>query len=155
MAPAVFDQTSVDIEAKAPSESFTFRVTGSVLKFEGFLKVYEESKDSKDEEDEALKHKLPPLEAGQTLTLKELKPEQHFTEPPPRFNEPSLVKELGERGIGRPSTYATILSTIHERQYVTKTGGKFLPTGVRLVGTVLLAQNLASLFSPHSTPPLP
>ena len=100
-------------------ESYRFRVTGSVLKFDGFLKVYEESKDSKDEEDEALKHKLPPLEAGQTLKLKELKPEQHFTEPPPRFNEASLVKELEERGIGRPSTYAAIISTIHDREYVT------------------------------------
>ena len=110
MTPAVFDQTSIDIEAKAASESFTFRVTGSVLKFEGFLKVYEESKDAKDEEDEALKHKLPALEVGQKLTLREIEAEQHFTEPPPRFNEASLVKELEERGIGRPSTYSTILS---------------------------------------------
>ncbi len=151
MSPAVFDQTSVDIEAKAPSESFTFRVTGSVLKFEGFLKVYEESKDSKDEEDEALKHKLPPLEAGQTLTLKELKPEQHFTEPPPRFNEASLVKELEERGIGRPSTYATILSTIQERQYVQKIGGKFIPTETGLVVTDLLVANFAEIFDPAYT----
>ncbi len=151
MAPAVFDQTSVDIEAKAASESFTFRVTGSVLKFEGFLKVYEESKDSKDEEDEALKHKLPPLEAGQTLTLKELKPEQHFTEPPPRFNEASLVKELEERGIGRPSTYATILSTIQERQYVQKIGGKFIPTETGLVVTDLLVANFAEIFDPAYT----
>ncbi len=130
MMPAVFDQTSVDIEAKnGAMRSFTFRVTGSVLKFEGFLKVYEESKERKDEEDEALKHKLPALEVGQKLTLRELKPEQHFTEPPPRFNEASLVKELEERGIGRPSTYSTILSTIQERQYVQKIGGKFIPNG--------------------------
>src|SRR5262249_49466032 len=107
MMPAVFDQTSIDIEARN-GESFTFRVTGSVSKFDGFRKVYEESKDTKDEEDEALGHKLPPLEIGQRLTLRELKPEQHFTEPPPRFNEASLVKELEERGIGRPSTYSTI-----------------------------------------------
>src|SRR5262249_25403593 len=112
MMPAVFDQTSVDIEAKTDGQDFTFRVTGSVLKFDGFLKVYEESKEGKDEEDEALRHKLPPLEQGQRLTLRELKPEQHFTEPPPRYNEASLVKELEERGIGRPSTYATIISTI-------------------------------------------
>src|SRR5258708_1187290 len=151
MSRGVFDQTSVDIEAKAASESFTFRVTGSVLKFEGFLKVYEESKDSKDEEDEALKHKLPPLEAGQTLTLKELKPEQHFTEPPPRFNEASLVKELEERGIGRPSTYATILSTIQERQYVQKIGGKFIPTETGLVVTDLLVANFAEIFDPAYT----
>jgi DNA topoisomerase I len=152
MTPAVFDQTGVDIEAKAAAESFTFRVTGSVLKFEGFLKVYEESKEGKDEEDEALKHKLPPLEAGQKLTLKELKPEQHFTEPPPRYNEASLVKELEERGIGRPSTYATILSTIQERQYVTKTGGKvFLPTEIGLVVTDLLVENFADIFDPQYT----
>ncbi len=108
--PAVFDQTTVDIDAKNGNEVFWFRVTGSVLKFDGFLRVYEESKEGKDEEDEELKHKLPALEAGQKLTLKELKPEQHFTEPPPRYNEASLVKELEERGIGRPSTYAAILT---------------------------------------------
>src|SRR6202051_4986621 len=108
--PAVFDQTTVDIDAKGKAETFWFRVTGSVLKFDGFLRVYEESKEGKDEEDEELKHKLPALEAGQKLTLKELKPEQHFTEPPPRYNEASLVKELEERGIGRPSTYSAILS---------------------------------------------
>jgi DNA topoisomerase-1 len=146
MTPAVFDQTAVDIEAKSGAESFTFRVTGSVLKFEGFLKVYEESKEGKDEEDEALKHKLPALEAGQQLTLKELKPEQHFTEPPPRFNEASLVKELEERGIGRPSTYATIISTIVERQYVQKIGGKFIPTETGLVVTDLLVKNFADIF---------
>jgi DNA topoisomerase-1 len=151
MQPAVFDQTSVDIEAKAPAESFTFRVTGSVLKFEGFLKVYEESKEAKDEEDEALKHKLPPLELGQRLTVRELKPEQHFTEPPPRYNEASLVKELEERGIGRPSTYATILSTIQERQYVQKLGGKFIPTEIGLVVTDLLVENFAEIFDPQYT----
>ena len=151
MTPAVFDQTGVDIEAKTPAELFTFRVTGSVLKFDGFLKVYEESKEGKDEEDEALKHKLPPLEVGQMLTLRELKPEQHFTEPPPRYNEASLVKELEERGIGRPSTYATILSTIQERQYVQKLGGKFIPTEIGLVVTDLLVENFADIFDPTYT----
>jgi DNA topoisomerase I len=151
MTPAVFDQTAVDIEAKSANESFTFRVTGSVLKFEGFLKVYVESKENKDEEDEELKHKLPSLEIGQKLTLRELKPEQHFTEPPPRYNEASLVKELEERGIGRPSTYATILSTIQERQYVTKTGGKFIPTEIGLVVTDLLVANFGEIFDPQYT----
>ncbi|MGI9104120.1 MAG: type I DNA topoisomerase, partial [Terriglobales bacterium] len=151
MNPAVFDQTSVDIEAKANGTSYLFRVTGSVLKFDGFLKIYEESKEGKDEEDEALKHKLPPLEQGQTLTLRELKPEQHFTEPPPRYNEASLVKELEERGIGRPSTYAAILSTIQERQYVTKTGGKFVPTEIGLVVTDLLVENFKDIFDPQYT----
>ena len=146
--PAVFDQTTVDIDAKAKAsqEVYWFRVTGSVLKFDGFLKVYEESKEGKDEEDEELKHKLPALEAGQKLTLKELKPEQHFTEPPPRYNEASLVKELEERGIGRPSTYSAILSTIQERQYVQKLGGKFTPTEIGLVVTDLLVENFRDIF---------
>jgi DNA topoisomerase-1 len=144
--PAVFDQTTVDIDAKSGPEVFWFRVTGSVLKFDGFLKVYEESKDNKDEEDEELKHKLPPLEPGQKLTLKALNPEQHFTEPPPRYNEASLVKELEERGIGRPSTYSAILSTIQERQYVQKLGGKFTPTEIGLVVTDLLVENFRDIF---------
>ncbi len=160
MSAAVFDQTTVDIDATpAPaagsvaipvsSVRYNFRVTGSVLKFEGFLKVYEEAKDTKDEEDESLKHKLPPLEEGQTLRLEELKPEQHFTEPPPRFNEASLVKELEERGIGRPSTYAAIMSTIVDRGYVQKTpgrGGKFFPTEIGFVVTELLVENLKDIF---------
>ena len=150
MLPAIFDQTTVDIDAVA-DRTYNFRVTGSVLKFEGFLKVYEESKEGKDEEDEALKHKLPALEEGQRLTLRELKPEQHFTEPPPRFNEASLVKELEERGIGRPSTYAAILSTIQERQYVQKLGGKFIPTEIGLVVTDLLVKNFSEIFDPAYT----
>ncbi|HZD31420.1 MAG TPA: type I DNA topoisomerase, partial [Candidatus Angelobacter sp.] len=146
MNPAVFDQTTVDIDAKSGGVNYRFRVTGSVLKFEGFLKVYEESKDSKDEEDEALKHKLPVLTEGQTLTLKSLEAEQHFTEPPPRFNEASLVKELEERGIGRPSTYSAIISTIQERQYVQKLGGKFSPTEIGFVVTDLLVENFKDIF---------
>jgi DNA topoisomerase-1 len=149
--PAVFDQTTVDIDAKNGADVFWFRVTGSVLKFDGFLRVYEESKEGKDEEDEELKHKLPALEAGQKLTLRELKPEQHFTEPPPRYNEASLVKELEERGIGRPSTYAAILSTIQERQYVQKVGGKFSPTEIGLVVTDLLVENFRDIFDVQYT----
>jgi DNA topoisomerase I len=151
MNPAVFDQTTVDIDAKSGSETFWFRVTGSVLKFEGFLKVYEESKEGKDEEDEELKHKLPALEVGQKLTFKGLNPEQHFTEPPPRYNEASLVKELEERGIGRPSTYSAILSTIQERQYVQKLGGKFSPTEIGLVVTDLLVDNFRDIFDVQYT----
>ena len=152
MNPAVFDQTTVDIDAKSDTETFWFRVTGSVLKFEGFLKVYEESKEGKDEEDEELKHKLPPLEVGQKLKLlKPIAPEQHFTEPPPRYNEASLVKELEERGIGRPSTYSAILSTIQERQYVQKLGGKFIPTEIGLVVTDLLVDNFRDIFDVQYT----
>jgi len=151
MNPAIFDQTTVDIEAKSGDTIYRFRVTGSVLKFDGFLKVYEESKDIKDEEDEALKHKLPVLVAGQKLTLKGLKPELHFTEPPPRYNEASLVKELEERGIGRPSTYAAIIGTIQERQYVQKVGGRFIPTEIGLVVTDLLVANFKDIFDPQYT----
>ena len=151
MNPAVFDQTTVDIDAKSGRETFWFRVTGSIEKFDGFLKVYKESKEGKDEEDEELKHKLPALEVGQKLTLKALKPEQHFTEPPPRYNEASLVKELEERGIGRPSTYSAILSTIQERQYVQKLGGKFSPTEIGLVVTDLLVENFRDIFDVQYT----
>jgi len=151
MNPAIFDQTTIDIDAKTSNETFWFRVTGSVEKFDGFLKVYKESKEGKDEEDEELKHKLPALEAGQKLTLRQLKPEQHFTEPPPRYNEASLVKELEERGIGRPSTYAAILSTIQDRQYVTKVGGKFTPTEIGLVVTDLLVENFRDIFDVQYT----
>jgi len=153
MPAAVYDQTTVDIVAKA-DRSYDFRVTGSVLKFDGFLKVYEESKDKKDEDDEALANKLPALEAGDKLTLKELKPEQHYTEPPPRYNEASLVKELEERGIGRPSTYASIINTIQDREYVQKIGGRtgrFVPTEIGTVVTGLLVKNFPYIFDTRYT----
>src|ERR1039457_6152946 len=115
MNPAVFDQTTIDINASGKSGvPYIFRATGSVPKFDGFLKVYEEGKDQKDEEDEELKHKLPAVKEGETLRFKEILPEQHFTEPPPRYNEATLVKKLASDGVGRPSTYASILSTILE-----------------------------------------
>jgi DNA topoisomerase I len=154
MVPAVFDQTTVDIVAKA-DRSYNFRVTGSVMKFDGFLKVYEEAKEKKDDEDEELKNRLPALENGQALALNALLPEEHFTEPRPRFNEASLVKELEERGIGRPSTYATIINTIQEREYVQKVGSgrgaKFVPTEIGFVVTDLLVANFPYIFDPQYT----
>jgi DNA topoisomerase I len=153
MMPAVYDQTTVDIVAKA-DRSYEFRVTGSVLKFDGFLKVYEESKEKKDEDDEALANKLPALNSGDKLTLKDLKPEQHFTEPPPRYNEASLVKELEERGIGRPSTYASIINTIQDREYVQKMGGRngrFVPTEIGTVVNGLLVTNFPYIFDTKYT----
>src|SRR5262249_26017050 len=116
MKSALFDQTSVDVLA----DKYLFRATGSVLKFDGFLAVYQEGKDEQDEEDEQLEHKLPVLSVGEILQLNKLLPEQHFTQPPPRFTEATLVKALEEKGIGRPSTYATILTTIQDREYVLK-----------------------------------
>ncbi|MBV9406455.1 MAG: type I DNA topoisomerase [Acidobacteriaceae bacterium] len=147
MMPAIFDQTTIDIGAKGKSGvDYLFRATGSVLKFDGFLKVYEEGKDQKDEDDEDLKHKLPAVTEGEKLKFKEIRPEQHFTEPPPRYNEATLVKKLEADGVGRPSTYASILSTIQDREYVKKEGGKFIPTELGMVVTDLLLESFNDLF---------
>ena len=147
MTPAVFDQTTIDISAAGKSgANYLFRATGSVPKFDGFLKIYEEGKDQKDEDDEELKHKLPLVTEGEALRFKEIKPEQHFTEPPPRYNEATLVKKLESDGVGRPSTYASILSTIQDREYVTKEGGKFTPTELGMVVADLLLESFNDLF---------
>src|SRR5689334_19227870 len=147
MTPAVFDQTTIDVDAKGKDgASYLFRATGSVPKFDGFLKVYQEGKDEKDDEDDELKNKLPTVVAGEVLKFKAILPEQHFTEPPPRFTEATLVKELEAKGVGRPSTYASILSTIQEREYVRKDGGKFAPTELGMVVTDLLLESFDDLF---------
>jgi len=147
MMPAVFDQTTIEVTAQGQDgAAYLFRATGSAPKFDGFLAVYEEGKDQKDEEDEELKHKLPAVEEGQVLKLRSIRPEQHFTEPPPRFTEATLVKELEADGVGRPSTYASILSTIQERDYVRKEGGRFKPTELGMVVTDLLIENFNDIF---------
>ena len=147
MTPAVFDQTTIEVDAKGKDgAAYLFRATGSVPKFDGFLKIYEEGKDQKDEDDDELKSKLPAVTAGETLKFKSIEPEQHFTEPPPRFNEATLVKELEADGVGRPSTYASILSTIQDREYVKKEGGKFFPTELGMVVTDLLLESFSDLF---------
>ncbi len=115
MAPAVFDTLRVDISAG----DLLFRATGSTLKFPGFYAVW-----PREEDPDA----LPMLEVGETLTLRKLTPDQHFTQPPPRFTEASLIKELEERGIGRPSTFVTIVSTIQDRGYVEQQDRRFVPT---------------------------
>src|SRR5579871_5262427 len=146
MTPAVFDQTTIDVAAAGKDgATYMFRATGSVPKFKGFLEVYEEGKDQKDDEDEEQK-RLPVVTQGEELKFKTILPEQHFTEPPPRFNEATLVKELEADGVGRPSTYASILSTIQEREYVKKEGGKFAPTELGFVVTDLLLENFQNLF---------
>jgi len=147
MMPAVFDQTTIDVAAKGKDgATYMFRATGSVPKFKGFLEVYEEGKDQKDSDDEELKNRLPLVAEGEELKFKSIDPEQHFTEPPPRFNEATLVKELEADGVGRPSTYASILSTIQEREYVKKDGGKFVPTELGMVVTDLLLESFQNLF---------
>ncbi|MDD4625331.1 MAG: type I DNA topoisomerase [Candidatus Paceibacterota bacterium] len=120
MSQAVFDSTAVDIEAAGESAKYIFRANGQILKFDGFLKIY------------PLKFaeaQLPVLTEGETLNLSELKPEQHFTQPPPRYTEASLIKALEENGIGRPSTYAPTLNTVQTRNYIEKDENKrFKPT---------------------------
>ncbi|MCW5971074.1 MAG: type I DNA topoisomerase [Blastocatellales bacterium] len=148
MMPALFDQTTIDIAA---GEKYLFRATGSVLKFDGFLAVYEEGKDEKDEEDEEQAHKLPKVERGETLNLKSINPEQHFTEPPPRYTEATLVKALEEKGIGRPSTYASIMSVIQDREYVEKNEGKFSPTELGAIVNDLLIESFADIFNVEYT----
>ena len=147
MMPALFDQTTIDVAAKGKNGlDYLFRATGSVLKFEGFLKVYQEGKDQTDEDDEELKNRLPAVTEGETLKFMAIKPEQHFTEPPPRYNEATLVKKLEADGVGRPSTYASILSTIQEREYVNKESGRFYPTELGMVVTDLLLESFDDIF---------
>ncbi len=142
MMPAVYDQTTVDVQAGRA----IFRATGSILKFPGYLAVYgaqrpedeagaEPEKEGEEARDKGEERSLPPLEAGQELRLVRLLTEQHFTQPPPRFNESSLIKELEEKGIGRPSTYASILSTIQDKGYVEKFERVFKPSHLGLVVT--------------------
>jgi DNA topoisomerase I len=122
MESAEFDQVTVDIEGRAVG----LRATGSVLKFDGFLTLYQEDRDDPAEDEEG-EGRLPELTADQPLTRKETKPEQHFTQPPPRYSEASLVKRLEELGIGRPSTYASILQVLQDRSYVRLDRRRFHP----------------------------
>jgi DNA topoisomerase I len=147
MTPAVFDITTARIAAisQKTGKTYDFRVSGSVVRFDGFLKVYEVAEEKKDDDEETA-NKLPNLDNVKTLELEKLDPEQHFTQPPPRYNEGSLVKVLEERGIGRPSTYASIISTIQDREYVTKISGRFYPTEIGMVVCDLLVKNFPYIF---------
>ncbi len=142
MAEARFDQVSVDIEAAAADDEghyrYLLRATGQTLKFDGFRRVYFEGRD--DAADEDAESALPRLTAEQVLRLLEVLPEQHFTQPPPRFTEASLVKALEELGIGRPSTYASIISTLQDRGYVRLEERRFFPEDVGEVVTDLLIE---------------
>ena len=162
MRPAVYDETAVEISAAA----YLLRAKGSTLKFKGFLAVYEETKDEKVEakprpdgeeppgeeaEPDAAGTQLPPLKEGDVLTLQKLDTDQHFTQPPPRFSEASLVKVLEENGIGRPSTYASIISTIEAREYTEKRDGKLYPTELGFVVTDLLVQHFQDIMNVEYT----
>ena len=145
MAAAIFDTTTVDIEAKckSPKESYLFRASSSVNRFPGFIILY--TREEGKEEQEKRTSTLPRLEKGDALRLLGLFPEQNFTQPPPRFTEASLIRLLEENGIGRPSTYATILSAIQARGYVVKATGSLSPTELGIVVNDLVCQNFPDI----------
>ena len=161
MRPAVYDETVVDIEAAA----YLLRAKGSTLRFKGFLAVYEEAPDEKvlakpvaepaaqadDTAPEDAGSQLPPLAEGDVLALRKLDTDQHFTQPPPRFSEASLVKELEENGIGRPSTYASIIATIEAREYMEKREAKLYPTELGFLVTDLLVQHFQDIMNVEYT----
>jgi DNA topoisomerase-1 len=144
MVPAVFDQTTIDIAAN----DYTFRATGSVQKFDGYLAAYQSVQEEEEKEDagDAAGNRLPQVREGEILRLESIRPEQHFTEPPPRYTEATIVKELEEKGIGRPSTYSAIISTIVEREYVTKEQGRLSPTMLGERVSILLVKSFEDIF---------
>jgi len=139
MSPAVFDTTSVDIGAG----DYLFRATGSIIKFPGFMKVYTESRDDGEKEEERL---LPELKEREEVEARSLTPKQHFTQPPPRYTDATLVKALEEKGIGRPSTYAPIVETIIKRGYVVRENKQFCPTELGLIVVDLLKKHFKEII---------
>ena len=149
MMPAVFDQTTVDVAAA----DTIFRATGQVMRFDGFIRVYTEGRDEEPAEgDDDDEHALPTLTEGDVLRLHELMPEQHFTQPPPRFSQATLIKELEEKGIGRPSTYAAIMSTILNKEYVAEDKQRrVLPTELGFLVTELLVESFPDILNVEFT----
>ncbi len=141
MAQAVLDQKTVEVKAG----EYLFRATGSTVKFSGFTVLYQEAED--EDQEERREAVLPErIGAGESLSLLALSPEQHFTKPPPRYTEASLVKALESKGIGRPSTYAQIISTLKERKYVVKEKGRFVPTDLGKAVNALLVRVFPDVF---------
>ncbi len=150
MAAAILDQTVVDIAAGPTTgeKPYLFRATGSVVKFPGFLKIYEESREEDEKaEDEGEGVRLPPLQQGEVLDLVRLLPKQHFTQPPPRYSEATLIRALEEYGIGRPSTYAPIVSTLLQRVYVESIDRKLVPTELGFTVNDLLVEYFADVVN--------
>jgi len=151
MVPAVFDQTTVDITAA----DTLFRASGQIMKFDGFIRVYTEGRDDErkeDDEDDESERQLPALREGEQLKLHELLPEQHFTQPPPRFNQATLIKELEEKGIGRPSTYASIMGTILNKEYVVEDKSRRLrPSELGFLVTELLVDAFPDILNVEFT----
>ena len=143
MNPAVFDQTTIDVACGA----YLFRAQGAIMKFPGFTAIYTEGKEENGNgEDREVVKILPEVSKGESTTLISLNSDQKFTQPPPRFSEASLVRELEEKGIGRPSTYAAILSTIQDREYARLEKGKFFPTELGILVTELLVKNFPRIL---------
>jgi DNA topoisomerase-1 len=142
MNPAILDQTTIDIAGAG----CIFRAQGQIMKFPGFTIVYTEGKDDKEENGNGNDKLLPELSGQEKLKLLNLNTEQKFTQPPPRFSEASLVRELEEKGIGRPSTYATIISTIQDREYVSLEKGKFYPSDLGMTVTQLLVKSFPTVL---------
>jgi DNA topoisomerase-1 len=147
MAPAVFDTTTADFDIAAGGRRYLFRATGSVVKFDGFLRLYREARE--DTEGRALEDEqaLPPLELGEPVPVAAITPTQHFTEPPPRYSEASLVKELEKLGIGRPSTYASIISVLMERRYVQLEQRRFFPTPLGETVEKVMVRKFPAIFN--------
>lgn len=147
LKPAIYDQTTFHIAAGP----YDVRATGSILRFNGFLVLYEDAKSEKEDSDAEDDRSLPDLAEGETLKLMDTLPEQHFTQPPPRYSEAGLVKELEEQGIGRPSTYASIISTIQDKKYVEKIENRFHPTALGQMVNTLLVAHFARIMDPQFT----
>ena len=167
MLPALYDETVVDVGAtpRGKRPTYLLRAKGSILKFKGFLAVYEETREEKvdtkkpveeaglqaDDTEPESGDQLPRLEEGQSVSLEKLDTDQHFTQPPPRFSEASLVKELEENGIGRPSTYASIIATIATREYIEKREARLWPTELGFVIVDLLTDHFADIMNVEYT----
>jgi DNA topoisomerase-1 len=147
MKPAVFDVTDVDIA----NGNLTLRVSGEVLRFPGFLAVFQDVAGEEEDEEKVDEKALPPMNEGDRLKLIDLETKQNFTQPPPRFTEATLVKALEENGIGRPSTYGQILTTIQARDYTYKHDGKFHPTHLGVIVTMLLKQSFGDIIDEKYT----
>ncbi len=148
MASAIFDTITANIDVKE-DKIYNFKASGQTLKFKGFMTLYVEDKDEKNNEDE--EESMPNLEVGETLKKEKIESKQSFTEPPPRYTEASLVKTLEERGIGRPSTYATIISTIIDRRYVERQQKQLVPTELGKVVNKLLTENFTDIINVEFT----
>ena len=149
MVPAVFDDTRVRIKAG----EYGLSASGSVKKFDGFLTVYDivENNDNNDKEDSREENMLPELSENENLKMLEIIPQQHFTQPPPAFSDATLIKALEEKDIGRPSTYAPIISTLVYRRYIDRDRSKFIPTELGIVVSGILAKSFSGIISEEFT----